>query len=295
MKSTATQPTPRAPLTQRELEEHYFEMFQKSYSLPSGSITHDDKPDFILSGTRHIGIEMTNFYVTHGALDASEQAQQRPRQFAVSKGQQFYQNQGGKNIELILGFDRRHPIQSITNVAKRLANLARRVERDENGVINRATYKDIPELYYAYLYSRVLQYDDQPDPQFRGGQQDPEKNISAWTEYRNRREARALQRGIYKPLETPARWRLAQSHSFGRMSTQRLMEIIKEKEAKAAEYAKCEAYWLLIVVDFRDAAQEQEIRIDDFTTTSPVFEKIIVYKPYFEHILDVTAQTASAR
>ena len=79
------------------------------------------------------------------------------------------------------------------------------------------------------------------------------------------------------------------------MSPERLKEIIREKEAKARQYVTCEAYWLLIVVDFIDSAQEQEIRIDGLTVESDVFQKIIVYKPNFEHIVETTPQLASAR
>jgi hypothetical protein len=52
---------------------------------------------------------------------------------------------------------------------------------------------------------------------------------------------------------------------------------------------------LLIIVDFIDAAQEQEIRIDGLTVESDVFQKIIVYKPIFEHLLEITPQPRSAR
>jgi hypothetical protein len=71
------------------------------------------------------------------------------------------------------------------------------------------------------------------------------------------------------------------------MSQTRLTKIIKEKEEKAKEYAPCDAYWLLIVVDSSSAAQEQEIRRDEgLNVSSNVFQKIIVYKPFFEHILE---------
>jgi hypothetical protein len=79
------------------------------------------------------------------------------------------------------------------------------------------------------------------------------------------------------------------------MSTEGLMEIIREKEVKARHYTKCAAYWLLVVVDFLDAAQEQDIRIDGLTVESDIFTNIIVYKPRFEHIVEITPQPASTR
>ena len=55
-------------------------------------------------------------------------------------------------------------------------------------------------------------------------------------------------------------------------------------------YCKCDAYWLLVVVDFIDPAQEQEIRVDDLgNVRSEIFEKIIIYRTGFNHILDITS------
>ena len=72
------------------------------------------------------------------------------------------------------------------------------------------------------------------------------------------------------------------------MSTQGLRRIIEEKEEKSKEYRKCDAYWLLVVVDFMDRAQDQEIHIDNFEKpSSDIFEKIIVYKTVFEHVLEI--------
>jgi hypothetical protein len=85
----------------------------------------------------------------------------------------------------------------------------------------------------------------------------------------------------------PAQWRYSQIYSTPMMSLERLQEIIKEKEAKSRHYQRCSAYWLLVVVDCIDRAQDQEIRIDGFDTIrSEVFEKILVYKTAFGHILE---------
>jgi hypothetical protein len=58
----------------------------------------------------------------------------------------------------------------------------------------------IPELDLAYLYARQLQYSDEPDEMFPNGPPDPAEGFPAFAEYRNRRNARALRKGIYKPL-----------------------------------------------------------------------------------------------
>lgn len=82
-------------------------------------------------------------------------------------------------------------------------------------------------------------------------------------------------------------WRIVQVYSTPIMSLEKLREIIREKERKSAEYKLCDAYWLLVIVNFIDRAQDQEIRVDGFDTiSSKIFEKIIVYKTCFGQILE---------
>ena len=82
-------------------------------------------------------------------------------------------------------------------------------------------------------------------------------------------------------------WRIVQVYSTPSMSLEKLREIICDKEQKSVEYKLCDAYWLLVVVNFIDRAQDQEIRVDGFDTIgSEIFEKIIVYKTCFGQILE---------
>ncbi len=78
--------------------------------------------------------------------------------------------------------------------------------------------------------------------------------------------------------------RPGQVYSYEEMPAARLQKIVAEKESKAADYVPCDAYWLLIVVDWADAAQGQEITTTGLKLPSEVFEKIIVYKPGFEDL-----------
>ena len=72
------------------------------------------------------------------------------------------------------------------------------------------------------------------------------------------------------------------------MSRDRLLQIVRYKEEKAKEYQKCDAYWLLIVVDFFDPAQDQEIPSIGFDKIeTEIFEKVIVYKTAYEETLEV--------
>ena len=90
-----------------------------------------------------------------------------------------------------------------------------------------------------------------------------------------------------KEYEDP-QWRVAQCYSGQLMSTEKLRAIVKDKESQSNGYQHCDAYWLIVVVDFIDRAQDQEILIDNFEKiTSTVFEKVIVYKTHFGHVLEV--------
>jgi len=84
-----------------------------------------------------------------------------------------------------------------------------------------------------------------------------------------------------------ARWRVFQTYSGQLMSVTKLQEIVKTKESKLRDYEYCDAYWLLVVVDFINRAQDQEIRIDDFgKIDSTVFEKVIVFRTALGHVFE---------
>jgi hypothetical protein len=83
------------------------------------------------------------------------------------------------------------------------------------------------------------------------------------------------------------KWHVIGNYTVEPMSPAALERIVRKKEAKSIEYQLHDAYWLLVVVDWIDPAQEQEIRIDGLRIASDVFEKIIVYKPNFQHIVEV--------
>ena len=73
-------------------------------------------------------------------------------------------------------------------------------------------------------------------------------------------------------------WRIFQVSTFTKMSRSTLEDIVREKEGKSQQYKKCDAYWLLVIVDWTDRAQDQEIRLEGLNISSKVFERIIVHK-----------------
>jgi hypothetical protein len=290
------QPNGRIPGSsqQQDLERYYFERFRKIYPLPSQDVEYRDKPDVILRGERRIGVEITNFHLIDGERPESEQRQKERRESVVARAQTLYQRASGKNIEFTFGFDEEHPIGSRAAQQKlpnELAEIATRVEDfEENGQIRASYLEDIPEVDFAYLYGHYLEHEPLRDPEFPEG---PPDNFRDFRKYMNRQEVHARLTGVRRPLRHRAKWRAIKVHSGGLLPLNRLAEIVAAKEVKVRQYTACDAYWLLVVVDFLDPAQDREIRIDGFDAfQSQVFEKIVIYRPYFEHFLDNTPVVA---
>jgi hypothetical protein len=85
-----------------------------------------------------------------------------------------------------------------------------------------------------------------------------------------------------------AKWRLVQGFSVPMLSIDRLRDIVAQKSEKAKSYQPCNEYWLLLVVDFMDAAQDQEIRWpEDMRLGKSAFEKVLLYKPQFAEVVVV--------
>jgi len=229
-------------MSTRDKEKHYFEMFRKDYPLPDGIAEYGDKPDVILRGERTVGIEITNFFLEEGTLPKSEQAQRRARDEVLFKAQRIYEMKNGRKIKLAFGFDKAVPICDRNKLAKKIADLATRVETRATGQLRRDLFQDIPELSFAYLISDAAEDD---------------------------------------------RWQVIQVYSTPMMSLEQLKKIIEEKEVKSKDYRPCACYWLLVVVEFIDPAQDQEIRIDGLDTLrSEVFERVLIYRTAFGHVLE---------
>lgn len=85
-----------------------------------------------------------------------------------------------------------------------------------------------------------------------------------------------------------AKWRSVQGHRVPSLSLERLSEIVSDKTKKLQAYQKCDVYWLLLVVDFMDFAQDQELNWPTGVVfdKSP-FERILLYKPQFAQVVQV--------
>ncbi|MFH1983786.1 MAG: hypothetical protein ABIL58_18250 [Pseudomonadota bacterium] len=83
------------------------------------------------------------------------------------------------------------------------------------------------------------------------------------------------------------KWRIVQVYDVPILKMKRLLKIVRDKEHRSKKYEKCDAYWLLVVVDFMNRAQDQEIQVDNFEKVeTDVFERVIVYKTLFGHVLE---------
>ena len=84
------------------------------------------------------------------------------------------------------------------------------------------------------------------------------------------------------------KWRVVQTHTVPMMSKKKLDHIVRRKESDTKDYQRCDCYWLLVVVDFINAAQDQEIQAEGVEEIkSEIFERIFVYKTVFDQILEI--------
>lgn len=83
-------------------------------------------------------------------------------------------------------------------------------------------------------------------------------------------------------------WRTAQVYEGKSLSISRIAAILDDKHEKMKQYRPCDEYWLLLVVDMLDAAQDQEV---DWPSGVPplksMFKKVIVYKPQYCRCLEL--------
>jgi hypothetical protein len=84
------------------------------------------------------------------------------------------------------------------------------------------------------------------------------------------------------------RWKVLQGYSVPMLQVNRVRQVVEEKARKAKDYQPCDAYWLLIAVDFWDPAQDQEV---EWPSTEGVdygpYERIVLYKPAFRRVVEV--------
>ncbi len=87
---------------------------------------------------------------------------------------------------------------------------------------------------------------------------------------------------LYAEERSDARWRLAQQLFVPVLDAERVRQLVASKDVLLPGYQPCDAYWLLLVVDLMDSAQDQEI---DWPNDQPPipskYERVVIYKPQF--------------
>jgi hypothetical protein len=84
------------------------------------------------------------------------------------------------------------------------------------------------------------------------------------------------------------KWRNPQGYSITYLDPERLLEIIQDKERKVADYEECDAYCLLIFIDFMDRAQDQDLpnaRVNEIHVEE--FERVFIYKTDSEETIEI--------
>ena len=95
---------------------------------------------------------------------------------------------------------------------------------------------------------------------------------------------------VYRsPKQYPdAKWQTSQVFDGKDLHITRVREIVQQKNEKISGYIHCDSYWLLLIVDFMDSAQDQEIEWPaDEAPIECKFEKVIIYKPQFKRYSDI--------
>lgn len=115
------------------------------------------------------------------------------------------------------------------------------------------------------------------------------KEQREYTSYKGFNDCPELHFMTYNGIEyADAKWRPIQSYDVPTLSDERVLEIVAIKASKVVQYQSCDRYWLLLIVEFWDPAQDQHIAWNDTIRTGPTpFEKILIYKPATREWLEV--------
>ncbi len=98
-------------------------------------------------------------------------------------------------------------------------------------------------------------------------------------------EVRFVYKGPYKCVRGDLK--LQQVYSQESLKGERISQIVKKKEEIAKNYKSCDEYWLLIIMDFFDPAQDHEVPDDLEPIQSNIFERVIFWRKDFSKPCDL--------
>jgi hypothetical protein len=93
-----------------------------------------------------------------------------------------------------------------------------------------------------------------------------------------------------------AQWKISKVYDVRGLQVTRVRETLRKKNQLISSYKHCDTYWLLLIVDFMDLAQDQEI--DWPVGEQPVessYEKVIIYKPQFKKYSEIPISNSPFR
>jgi hypothetical protein len=234
----------------QKIEKDYFDSFRQHYALPPGEIKFDDKPDVLILGDGE-----------HRRLGVE-----------ISH---LYKEDGDD------------------------------LQSEQKQIINRLRVIELAEQIYLSRGGRKIELNIAFHPQhpiMRKKQIEKTAKVLALFAL----EISSLRDGhtSHSPLEsTPeleylyhdgkeypnSKWRSVQSYDVPALSVTRVKKLVELKAKKIQQYKQCEAYWLLLIVEFWDPSQDQGIHwpAEERVGQTP-FERILIYKTCHNEVVEVS-------
>ncbi len=237
-------------LSKQEIERHYFKKFVASdkYKLPKCEVIFGDRPDVIIKGQRKVGIEITNLYKACGKDKKSEQQQREIRKKVLREAKRRFEKGGGKPMNIQFTFRLPIPING-----KRDQEITDKIVLLASKIASLAKRSEFGEVPWCLLM-------DIPE----------------------------LSSVLFSVLsDDDPQWTECNAYDAPDVSIPRLKEIVKGKEKKVKGYDSCDAYWLLVVIDIWDPAQDQRIGADGLKILSKKFERILIYENGRNQVVEV--------
>lgn len=115
------------------------------------------------------------------------------------------------------------------------------------------------------------------------------KEQRAYSSFKGFDECPEIRFMTYNGKEYPdAKWKPIQGYDIPVLNRERVLEIVVNKASKVENYQSCDRYWLLLIVEFWDPCQDQQLALNEVIRTGPTpFEKIIIFKPTTREWLEV--------
>ncbi|NHQ85390.1 hypothetical protein HA050_04585 [Iodobacter sp. HSC-16F04] len=83
-------------------------------------------------------------------------------------------------------------------------------------------------------------------------------------------------------------WQVSQRFKGRNLSVVRVKKVVAKKEQKLSGYEHCDSYWLLLVVDFMDPAQDQELVWPSHAAALETsYSRVIIYKSPLYQCLEI--------